>query len=72
MLFHGFIIQILIVGIIVGLILWLIDLIPSPPLDATIKRIIHVIVIIIFVLWLLSILIGWLPNGGTWSYPRGH
>lgn len=40
-----------IVLIVVGILLWLVDLIP---MDATIKRIIRILVIIVVVLWLLK------------------
>ncbi len=51
-------ITIVVVLILVGLALWAID---SIPMDATIKRIIHVLVIIGAILYVLSAL-GVLPN----------
>lgn len=45
--------------LIVGVALYLINLVP---IDATIKRIIHVIVILVVVLYLLSVF-GFLPHG---------
>ena len=44
-------ISILVVLIVVGIILWLISMIP---MDGTIKTIIRVLVIIVVVLWLLQ------------------
>lgn len=41
----------IIVLIVVGILLWLVDLIP---MDVTIKRIIRILVIIVVVLWLLK------------------
>lgn len=45
------IISILVAIVIVGLILWGIQQIP---MDATVRRILHVVVIILLVLWLLQ------------------
>lgn len=49
----------IVVLIIVGVALYLISLIP---MDATVKRIIQVIVILVVVLWVLSVF-GLLPHG---------
>lgn len=38
--------------IIVGLLLWLVD---QLPIDGTIKRIIHILIIVIVILWLVSL-----------------
>lgn len=46
--------------VVIGLILWGLDQIP---MDATIKRIIHVVVIILVVLWLLQVLFGFSVGG---------
>ena len=45
-------IQVVIVLVVVGVILWLIN--TYIPMDATIKRILNVVVIIAVILWLLS------------------
>jgi hypothetical protein len=46
-------INVVIVLIVVGVLLWLIQ--NYIPMDATIKRIIHVVVIIVVVIWLLNV-----------------
>ena len=46
-------IQVLIVLVVVGVILWLVN--SYIPMQATIKKIINVVVIIAVVLWLLSV-----------------
>jgi hypothetical protein len=45
--------------IIVGLLLWVVN---ELPLDATIKKVIQVVVIVVVVLWLLQIFVPALPN----------
>jgi len=45
-------ISIIVTLVVVGLVLYLIDLIP---MDSTIKRIIHLIIVIIVILWLLQV-----------------
>ena len=59
-----FLIEIVLALVIVGLILWVVQQIP---MDATIARIIRVVVIVAVCLWLLSLLVGYLPSGG---FPR--
>jgi len=50
----------LIVGLVViGLLLWLLSLIP---IDPTILQVIRVVVIVFVVLWLVSILLGFAPS----------
>lgn len=46
-------IQLIIVLVIVGVLLWLIN--NYIPMDATIKKILNVVVIIALILWLLSV-----------------
>lgn len=53
-----FLISVLIVLIVVGLLLWILSLIP---MDATIKQIVHVVVIVCVALWLISVLLGYAP-----------
>ena len=66
-MFPGFLIEIVIVLVIVGLALWVIQQIP---MDPAIARIIRVVVIVFVALWLLSLLFGLLPAGGFYG-PRG-
>lgn len=49
-------IQLLIVLIVVGVLLWVVNTII--PMEPTIKKIINVVVIVFVVLWLLSMLLG--------------
>lgn len=50
--------------IVIGVILYLINLIP---MDATIKKIIQVIVIVVVLLWLVTV---FLPAGPVLHWPR--
>ena len=61
-MFLLFLINIIIVLVIVGLLLWVLQQIP---MDATIARIIRVVVIVCVCLWLLSMLMGTYPSGRT-------
>lgn len=56
-----FLIEIIVALVVVGLILWIVEQIP---MDAMIARIIRVVVIVVVCLWLLSLLVGYLPPGG--------
>ena len=47
--------------VVVGLVLWIVTLLP---IDETIKKIIRVVVIVFICLWLLYVVIGFLPSGG--------
>ena len=60
-MFTSSIIGVIVTLIVIGLVLYLIDLIP---MDGTIKQIIRIIVIIAVVIWLLQVfgLIGYLNN----------
>lgn len=49
-------IEIVVTLIIVGLLLWLVNMLP---LDGTIKQLIHGIVIVVVVLWLIGLLLGY-------------
>lgn len=60
-MFPGFLIEIIIVLIVIGLLLWVVQQIP---MDATIARIIRVVIIVIVCIWLLYLLVGFLPNSG--------
>ncbi len=57
--FPGFLIEIIIVLVIVGLALWIIQQIP---MDAVIARIVRVVIIVAVCLYLLYILVGFLPS----------
>lgn len=57
------IIPILMTLVVLGLVLYLVNLLP---LDETIKRLIHVVVIVLIVLWLLQVILG----GGGFSMMR--
>lgn len=63
-MFPAFLIQILIVLIIVGLLLWIVQQIP---MDATIARIIRVVVVVLVLIWLLYVLVGVV---GPVDFPR--
>jgi hypothetical protein len=58
----GFLITVLILGIVVYLLLWLVD---SAPLPEPFKAVLHWIVIAIAVIWLISMLLGLAGMGGT-------
>lgn len=65
-MFPPFLISIIVGLIIVGLLLYLVSVIP---MDATIKQIIHVVLIVFVCLWLISILLGY--SGATvFPHPR--
>ena len=65
-MFPAFLVQLVVSLIVVGLLLWVIQQIP---MDPTIARIIRVIVIVVVCLWLLSLLIGYLPGSAGWVHP---
>ncbi len=49
------IIQLLVVLVVLGLALWALE---QLPIDATIRQIIRVVVIVLIILWLLSVFFG--------------
>ncbi len=59
-------IQVVIALVIVGLILWVIEQIP---MDATIKSIIRVVVIVAVCIWLLMLLVSLAGSGGLFPIP---
>lgn len=65
-MFPAVLIQLIVALVIVGLVLWVIQQIP---MDATIARIIRVVVIVFVCIWLLYLLLGFLPAG---SFPVYH
>jgi hypothetical protein len=46
--------------VVIGVLLWAIN--SFIPMDAKIKQILNVVVVIVVVLWLLSLFTGYLPN----------
>lgn len=59
-MFPALLIQILLVLLIAGVVLWGIQ---QFPLDATIARLIKVVIVVVIAIWLIYILIGLLPSG---------
>jgi hypothetical protein len=57
-MFPAFLLQLIIVLVIVGLVLWIITMIPMDPF---IVRVIRVVVIVAVCLWLLSLVTGYMP-----------
>jgi hypothetical protein len=64
-MFPAFLVQILISLIVIGLVLWVVSVLP---IDAGIKQIIRVVVIVFVVIWLLYILMG-VSSGGPATVP---
>ena len=60
-MFPVMLIQLIVVLVIVGLALWILSQIP---MDPTIARIIRVVIIVFVCIWLLYVLIGFLPTTG--------
>ncbi len=58
--------QIIVALVIVGLVLWVIDQIP---MDATIAKVIRIIVIVAVALWLLQLVVGLFSAGGFTLFP---
>jgi hypothetical protein len=69
-MFPGVLINILIGLLVVGLILYLISLIPTKPETAWVSQAARVIVIVFAIIWLISLLAGWLPAGPFYQYPQ--
>ncbi len=61
--------QVIIVLIVVGVLLWLVD--SYIPMEQTIRRIINVVVIIAVVFWLLSVF-GLLGHANSMRIPTVH
>jgi hypothetical protein len=53
-------IQVLIVALVAGVLLWGIQRLP---IDATIKEVVRVVVIVILAIWLIMLLASFLPGG---------
>jgi uncharacterized protein (DUF983 family) len=64
-MFPPFLVSLIVGLVVVGLVLWVLSQIP---MDATIARIIRVVIIVCVVLWLLSILTGY-GTGIAYPYP---
>lgn len=47
--------------VVIGLLLWLVD---QLPIDGTIKRIIHVVIIVLVIMWIISLFVPELPYVG--------
>jgi hypothetical protein len=58
-------ITVLILGLIIGVLVWIIGLIPMPPIF---KTVCYVIIGVIILIWLLSLL----PGAHFGSYPYGR
>jgi len=65
-MFPAMLIQILVVLLIAGLILWAVS---QFPIDPTIARIIRVVIIVVVCIWLIYWLAALLPAGG-WGPPH--
>jgi hypothetical protein len=65
-MFPAFLIQLIVVLVIAGLILWAIGQIP---MDPVISRIIRVVIIVVVCIWLLYFLVGVLPGGASLGPP---
>jgi hypothetical protein len=65
-MFPAILLQVLLVLLIVGVVLWGISQIP---MDATIARLIRVVVIVIVAVWLIYLLFGLLEGGAGVSHP---
>ena len=65
-MFPAALIQVLVVLLVAGLILWAVS---QFPIDATIARIIRVVIIVVVCIWLIYWLAGLLP-AGSWAPPH--
>jgi hypothetical protein len=64
-----FLVDLLIVLIIVGVIVWLVR--DYAPLPQPIKNLVIIVVVVLFLLWLIGSLVGW--SGPYWHGPYfGH
>jgi hypothetical protein len=63
----GFLLEIVIVLVVVGLVLWILQQIP---IDPAFQRIIRVVIIVLLCLWLIYFLVGLLPSGVMPPLPR--
>lgn len=53
-------ISLIIVIVVIGVILWAVN--QYVPMDAKIKQILNIVVVIALVIWLLTVLLGGVPN----------
>ena len=65
-MFPAALLQIIIALVIVGLILWVIQQIP---MDPAIAKVIRVVVIVFVAIWLLYIVVGLLGGASAWPGP---
>ena len=71
-MFPALLLQVIVALVIVGLVLWVVSQIP---MDPTIAKIIRVVVIVFVSIWLLYLVIGLLggmPGPGPYPYPYRH
>jgi hypothetical protein len=61
----GFLLELVIVLVVVGLLLWILQQIP---MDPTFARIVRVVIIVAVCIWLIYFLVGLLPGG--LAFPR--
>jgi hypothetical protein len=66
----GLLVNVLIVLLIVGLILYVVSVIPCPTELLWIKQVFRVVVIVFACIWFISLLAGWAPPIG--NYPVGR
>lgn len=57
----GFLVEVIVALLIVGLIIWLLGYLP---IDPKIRQIITVILVVVIIIWALYFLLGVLPSGG--------
>jgi hypothetical protein len=64
-MFPYFLVQLLVALIVIGLLLYVVSIIP---MDPTIRQIIRVVVIVFVCIWMIYLLMGYFPAGA--SFPR--
>ena len=55
-----FLVHLVVVLIVLGLLYWVLTMIPLPE---PLRQIATVVIVVIFALWLVSVLLGWVPPG---------
>ena len=66
-MFPGFLLQLLLVLVVVGILLWGLSRLP---IDPQISNIIRVVVIVVVAIWIVYILFGVIGSGFPPLYPR--
>lgn len=69
-MFPGFLIQIIGVLLIAGLLLWAVKAIPW--IDAGVKQVINIIVVVVLGIWLITILMAVLGGASPRVWPLGR